>query len=1060
MERKPVRRAENLIEIDNALETLSTTKKSERKDSMPIFYKAVGKKIGISKDEIGLSDLFDPTMREGDRRFVAIALLRLFSIEGFSFSIDKSLSVKSYALFDDVFAKDIYQYLKIKKSQQTFEKERVLRDIVPDTEGKIDEAIETSDLESFRPKIMRSFGNNLSKAILSPFLPKKLLSDQRIKALSSSLDEYRKKKESRRLKTLEKAREAQKAIQEYREEAETFGTYYARRFLVKLALRLMDLLEEDLENFDGSKPASLEIRAYGKKYPLHEKGREILLGFMVENRGPGYAFDVEVTAHCPIDNLLITEPIHHLGRLDPGSIAFKIPAKVQSTDEQFSFGNLSISWKNFDGSTSERSFEFDLLGQRSDLNWAAIELEQPYSLEPVETEDELVGREKIIKDLMRQSLARSVGSSYIFGQKRVGKTSIAKTLKSRIEADDYLLVYVEGGEYISPDSRQTVKRLGRKLCERIIGSDQRFARMLIPEFEDGAFSPIVDFLDAIISIDPRRRILFVLDEFDELPIELYRRGPFGDSFFLAMRSISGKPQFGFVLVGGEKMEFIMSCQGDALNKFRSMRVDYFDKENYWSDFVELVRRPVKSWFDISDEAITALYDQTSGNPFYTKWICSNLFVNMVDRRDSHVTPEEVDEAVRESLREIASNSFQHFWEDGIFETSGDRIEEISIRRRKILLSLAELHRKGARSDEESVVKREIISHYNTGTIISDLKHLVQRHILVEKNQEYRCKVNFFQRWLVNAGYREIMTAFSDSDTILKRKKAEEEAHVRSEEIMDLVENWGLYKGQTVSEDRVRAWLNQFGTNMNQRLMLKILQKVRFYSSARIRQKLREGHGIISRGLTLRQPPSKRKRSDIIVSYLDSPGKSGGGIYAKLYSDENGIYANNVVEKSKLEQVISESEGLNALVFVDDFIGTGNSAKDYFSELGQQHGNFLAKSGLRIFFIVICGFVDRKVEIEELLEKIKLPVNVHICDPIDELAKCFSEPSSTFPDSGELERARAIAYEHGAKIVNKNFLGYGDCQTAVVFETNCPNNNLPILWAASEDPPWRPLFERS
>jgi len=167
-----------------------------------------------------------------------------------------------------------------------------------------------------------------------------------------------------------------------------------------------------------------------------------------------------------------------------------------------------------------------------------------------------------------------------------------------------------------------------------------------------------------------------------------------------------------------------------------------------------------------------------------------------------------------------------------------------------------------------------------------------------------------------------------------------------------------------------------------------------------------------------------------------------------------------VEKSKLEQVISESEGLNALVFVDDFIGTGNSAKDYFSELGQQHGNFLAKSGLRIFFIVICGFVDRKVEIEELLEKIKLPVNVHICDPIDELAKCFSEPSSTFPDSGELERARAIAYEHGAKIVNKNFLGYGDCQTAVVFETNCPNNNLPILWAASEDPPWRPLFERS
>src|SRR5690606_4940963 len=151
--------------------------------------------------------------------------------------------------------------------------------------------------------------------------------------------------------------------------------------------------------------------------------------------------------------------------------------------------------------------------------------------------------------------------------------------------------------------------------------------------------------------------------------------PAADALFLTIRSISAKAQFGFILVGGEKMESILSCQGDALNKFQAVRVDYFDRNNQWMDYQELVRRPVLQHIDFTEEAIHELYEQTAGNPYFTVLLCRELYKVMVARRDNHVSGDEVREVVQNALSELRSNSFQHFWEDGIFE-SGANAERV------------------------------------------------------------------------------------------------------------------------------------------------------------------------------------------------------------------------------------------------------------------------------------------------------------------------------------------------------------------------------------------------
>jgi len=332
-----------------------------------------------------------------------------------------------------------------------------------------------------------------------------------------------------------------------------------------------------------------------------------------------------------------------------------------------------------------------------------------------------------------------------------------------------------------------------------------------------------------------------------------------------------------------------------------------------------VRRPVRQWLEISDDALVSLYEQTAGNPFFTKLICARLSQMMVERRDCHVTRAEIDEATSTAIkRDLASNKVQHFWTDGILQT-GIRHEEVSIRRRKVLLCLAETFRRSGVAENAVVVKQGEASYgIDATTFENELRDLQRRRIVVAKDDCYDFKVPLFREWLKEKGVNEIITTFSDLDAFLQRKQREEELRVKSEEIEAAVQHWGLYRGQAIIGDRVRKWLGQFGDSSDQRLMFSILDKLRFYSSDVIRAKMRDAHGIVVRSLKRRSLGERRKRSDIFVSYIDGPAKSGAHC-AKLYADENEIYFGNVIEYGRIGKVLSEEQNVQALVFIDDLL---------------------------------------------------------------------------------------------------------------------------------------------
>jgi len=1024
-----------------------------------LFCEAVLRQAGYKEIVNPEVELFDKQSSDQKREFYALCLLRLLASAENWCSDAPTFKAESFKLFDAYFARSVYGQLKIDAKRQSFEKEQALRGYVLRTEQGVLHAISVLEgLGTDRWDVLNTAIHDLKRALgkakflISPFVEIEMISGATIDELCSSVQEYFQADERAALHCYETAKST---LERFLLRAEAFGTRYSRELLGGLALKLLRLCIARFEKSGVSAPASITLRPPVKRYPLHSANVHLNLAFVFVNNGPGYAFDVSCRVAHISDSAEMLKSEVFLGEVAPRPIVVEFPIRLKTPIETL-IVELQWEWTNFDRTSESASDIVELVGQPSGIDWEGLLLEDPYRLEPVANDHELIGRTEQLNRLVAHVSATTVGSSCIYGQKRVGKTSIGNALRTKLGADQtkqFVVVYAEAGSYVHPDPNRTIEQMGTRLCKLLAAADKRFSNLEIPEF-DGALTPLVDFLDHVAAIAPMSRIIFMLDEFDKVPAQIFKRGLLGDAFFATIRSISHTAMVGFVLIGGERMQFVFDCQGEALNKFQTIRVDYFDKERHWNDFQDLVRRPVKSWLIFADEALVRLHTEAAGNPFFTVMICRSLFKLMVSRRDCHVTVDEVEVAIDAALESSSPVSFAHFWEDAILEP-GDRQEEVSMRRRQVLISMAEVIKTAGSVSKEQIIGEAARFGMNEFAVERELQEFVHRQVLVEREGFYQCKIPFFTRWLKEVGFLEISTTFTDLAAIEARRRDEERARVTADEVTRLCSSWPFYKGRHVGGEQVRAWLDQFGNTTDQRLMFKILQRLKIYSEDELRAKMRDVHGIMSRGLVERRALRQLKRSDILVSYLDGPGKSGAHL-ARLYCDENNIYRDNLVESARLNQSL-DREGVQALMFVDDFLGTGDSVCGYLATLADGLREKLISLELRVFFVAVTGFAAAAQKVSQAVDDLRLPIKIHVCDSLDDRNHCFAEHSEIFASEGERLAAMDLAYRKGVTLCKQAPLGYGGCQAMVVFSHNCPNNTLPILWDQTEH--WHPLFRR-
>ncbi|MER9751329.1 ATP-binding protein [Mesorhizobium sp. M0140] len=838
--------------------------------------------------------------------------------------------------------------------------------------------------------------------------------------------------------------------------------------------KFLDIVQSVISNIDRDsvgrfacviRPKKATPQLLERRYPLHEPDRLVRVKIPIVNDGPGIAVET-VAQFATNGNVLLGSEKIDIGTVPPGEVSINVEMLVGSQIKQLTI-YTELSWRNA-RSAERQSISFDtvIAAQKVDIDWDELELSDPYSTE-VAHGNEFVGRRRKVLALVNRFRKARMQSSYVTGQKRVGKTSLAFAVQDVLQGEsareeDISVIYLEYGDYARKDADGTVEALGDAIAERLlrdIPGEQRPANVNF----SGTLAPLNQIAQKLLSLYPARKYLVVLDEFDEIHPEMYRFGALAEAFFSNLRTLSAKPNIALMLVGGENMPFIIGAQGDQLNKFVHEPLDYFSRSEEWDDFCELAKLNQLSPLTWHESALVQLFSYTNGHPYYTKLICARIFQNAIADRDAEVTADEVQRALPALITSLDTNAFAHFWKDGI-ASGREEAEVTALKRCRVLVAIARARRRGLALTSENIVECRATTALPSGEIVPLLTDFCRREILREKGREYEFVLPIFEQWLVANGMSKLVTDTLGDDMADALQSAEDQAFVSPPEIAKLVESWPTYRGRRVTSEDVRGWIQQRHSFQEQRLLFKLLQNVRFVSEEEIREKLRTAHSLVKRHTSAFTPESRaHRRYDIVVSYVDGSAKSGSR-YADRYAEENLISTTSVFGSEGFSQWISEYEEkrgitVNGIVVIDDIAATGAGLSANVEKFVHLNAQFLKDRSITVVVVTLLATREADGRLRESLSKMHgVDIDFRTCEVLEDRHFAFRPNNGIWEDQTEADRAKDLVTTLGREIYKNDPLGFGDLGLLVVFNDTCPNNSLPILHAG-KTPTWNPLFER-
>lgn len=255
-----------------------------------------------------------------------------------------------------------------------------------------------------------------------------------------------------------------------------------------------------------------------------------------------------------------------------------------------------------------------------------------------------------------------------------------------------------------------------------------------------------------------------------------------------------------------------------------------------------------------------------------------------------------------------------------------------------------------------------------------------------------------------------------------------------DEIDQAAERFGDHEG--MSEARVLRWLEQF-PDEDLSIAVRVMEATRYYTGLNVRSMTKQLHQIATGELR-----TQRYRRTAFVAVGD-PG-SGSGVVARVLRDLIRGTPSKMLSMLDLSRL--EPGKLDAIVFIDDFSGTGQTLEKWWQNVEP----LVRPVGAVVFLglLVLNGLAR---------ERIESFANVLAVEELDSSQNVLSEESTTFSTS---EKLVLLAHCQKTGCEGQYERGFGTCGLLLSFKHGCPNNSLPILWYSGRGKKkWRPLFNR-
>ena len=700
---------------------------------------------------------------------------------------------------------------------------------------------------------------------------------------------------------------------------------------------LSELVEDAMSRGEAALAPALELRNRTTKADLRVPERDILLSFALQNSGQGDARDVSLqsTGTNPNVQLSLVEPA---GPFDvaPGGEQF-VRLRVALSAPAATI-EAPVKWICQTTLGKEATFPDAIVvsQQVTEPNWEQLVADPPYSLNPIRRADRLYGRESVLRKLTLAAM--SGASTFIWGQKRIGKTSLLQVLTAKLsERFDTTCLLLRMGEVASLHEGEIARLIAKRLLDR-----SGINVPLPAEAEFGAgIGRLVSFVEALLAISPTHKLIVVIDEFDDLDPAFYT-GERGKQFVKALRSVS-EVGLTFFFVGSERMEAIYERHQADLNKWTNIRLDRIDSR---TECKALITDPVSNAIEFSQEAIDFITDYCGGNPFYIHNFCYQVFDRCLQEHRTFVDDNDSDAVQHQLLRSLGPTNFSHFWEDNPLLDQDERrraIAENSIALTCIAVLGGRYEDTGELIDVQESLPLSLADRATAAELRHACTRLRARGVLVNttEREDLEISLPIFREWLATnavsrllpgwVAYREIERAKSSQlvDEVNQDLSVDIGNFAIPEDDLIAVSQRLVYCGRQKDVADIRSWLRQFDDDARIEVAFLLLKRLaekgfvnegmKSHSLAHLDQMVRARRLEVGGGAW----KIERGRIDnLCLTHVDSELKSGAHAARELRNmmrpgksgptNEIGGWMRNHIDDDPM------------VVVVDDFAGTGET----------------------------------------------------------------------------------------------------------------------------------------
>jgi hypothetical protein len=816
------------------------------------------------------------------------------------------------------------------------------------------------------------------------------------------------------------------------------------------------VLRDQIDRASRISHPDLAVELVSTKLPLSaHAAKPFRVRLRVRNFGNSVARDGWIRISS--ERLSFEQPTTRLDDLSPSTEYELLFAATIAQPATTANLDLAMSWTDDLGQEFSSVVSYLAEDQRAS-SWTTSDA-NPYSLSSIADPERLVGRGTELASL--EGILRMSDSTYVTGLKRVGKSSLIRTLLETFRTEPgWAISRLELGTMLGGSKTPAAIALGiiDGIAEAL--TDAGF------HVPDAGTTPVTDdyariagkwlrALDRALPDASKCRVVVAIDDFDGILPE-FVDGEAGPGLFLFLRSLVDKPWLSLIFIGSEIMPTVIASQGYQLNQVRRTPLDHFQSQE---DTSRLLRVPAGDRLDWSQESVEFTHHVSNGNPYYATLIAQRIWDTLRELDRSLVEPSDVVDAVTYIAQSEGPITFSHMWADD--PTGMAPKSRRAMLSAALLLSIARCSPTAAseaHTNEVITIAQALVGDATADDLKPVLHRLVTRTIVTfrDESDSVAIRVPLFAEWLKSRGRRELEAEFEQFTRGGGAKRL-----IPAGDVVDLAQGLS-YGGREVNAMELTAWIEQFSDDARDRylafLLLQRLIKEGYYTSAGIYRtilpKLKEAIRRIV-------PEIETSKGNYLLNVIiASHGREGSSVPATVTSLHQvmRIRKDNCVP---IDEVPALAEGFRrpVILVLDDFVGTGQQltrAVRSLCELMDQRGDWRDKSVL-----VIGAAISATQDIAGSEAFGGADVRTVIGQAVTSRLRALDPGAQIFDSEDDRARATDLVHVIGNSLVRNHPLGFGNQGLLVVLESNCPNNTLPVFWQAGTyaGRRWRALFPR-